>query len=93
MVQINNDEIGNLAKPRRVSFQDIIFVVALLMKGVTIHCKVRLEYEVLETYIISSRLVIVSLLDTPPLFDGFNEKHPKSGGVSFSNYLSRKIKS
>jgi len=56
MAQINNEEIGNLAKPRRVSLYGIISVVALFVKAISIHCKARLEYDAIETYRISTRL-------------------------------------
>ena len=63
MVQTNNEEIGSLAKPRRVSLKGIISFVALFMKGITIHCKARLGYDASETYRISTRLIRVSLIE------------------------------
>jgi len=56
MVQTNNEEIGNLAKPRRVSLQSIISVVPLLVKAISIPYEARLGYDALETYRISPRL-------------------------------------
>jgi len=56
-----NADSGNLAKPRRVSLQGIISVVALLVKAVSIHCEARLGYDALETYRISPRLFRVPL--------------------------------
>jgi len=61
MVQTNNKEIDNLAKPRRVNLKGIISVVALFMKAVSIHFKVRLGYDALEFYRISPRLFRTSL--------------------------------
>ncbi len=61
MVQTNNEEIGNLAKPRWVSLQGIISVVALLVKAISIPCEARLGYDALETYRISPRLFRGSL--------------------------------
>jgi len=61
MVQTNNEEIGNLAKPQRVSLQGIIFVVALLAKAISIPCEARLEYNALEAYRILPRLIRPSL--------------------------------
>ena len=50
MVQTNNEEIGNLAKPRWVSLYGIISVVALLVKAISIPCEARLEYDTLEAH-------------------------------------------
>ncbi len=61
MVQTNNEEIGNLAKPRRVSLQCIISVVPLLVKAISIPCEARLGYDDLETYRTSPRLFRDSL--------------------------------
>jgi len=61
MVQTNNKEIGNLAKPRRVSLQGIISVVALLVKAISILYEARLGYDALETYRISPGLFRGSL--------------------------------
>ena len=41
----HNAESGFLAKPHRANLQAVIFVVALLVKGVTIPCEARLEYD------------------------------------------------
>ena len=56
MVQTNNEEIDNLAKPRWVSLQGIISVVALLVKAISIPCEARLGYAALEVYRILPRL-------------------------------------
>jgi len=37
MVKTNNEEIGNLAKPRRVSLQDINSVVVIFCEGLLHH--------------------------------------------------------
>jgi len=68
MVKTNNEEIGNLAKPRRVNFQGIISVVALLVKAISIHYEVRLGYNALEVYRISPRLFRSSSRIHPPGF-------------------------
>ena len=62
MVQTNNEEIGNLAKPHRVSLQGIISVVALLVKAISILYEARLGYDTLETYRILPRLFRPSLI-------------------------------
>ena len=58
----DNAESGNLAKPRRVSLQGIISVVALLVKAISIPFEARLGYDTLETYRISPRLFRASLI-------------------------------
>jgi len=67
MVQTDNEEVGNLAKPRRVSLQGIISVVALLVKAISILYEVRLGYDALEAYRILWDLIRPSL-STHPLF-------------------------
>ena len=67
MVQTNNEEIGNLAKPRWVSFYVTLLassnysVVALLVKAISIPCEARLGDDALETYRILPRLFRGSL--------------------------------
>jgi len=61
MVQTNNEEIENLAKPRWVSLYGIIPVVALLVKAISIPCEARLGYDAIETYRILPRLFRTSL--------------------------------
>ena len=61
MVQTNNEEIENLAKPRWVSLYGIISVVALLVKAISIPCEARLGYDAIEAYRISPRLIRSSL--------------------------------
>jgi len=61
MVNNNNEEIGNLAKPHRVSLYGIISVVALLVKAISIPCEARLGYDAIETYRILPRLFRTSL--------------------------------
>ncbi len=41
----HNAESGFLAKPQRARLQAVIFGVALLVKGMTIPCEARLEYD------------------------------------------------
>ena len=57
MVQTNNEEIGNLAKPRRVSLLGIISVVALLVKAISILSKARLGSDAQEAYRIAPMLL------------------------------------
>ena len=57
MVQTNNEEIGNLAKPRRVSLLGIISVVALLVKAISILSKARLGSNAQEAYRITPMLL------------------------------------
>jgi len=47
MVQINNEEIGNLAKPRRVSLQGINSVVVVFCEGSDHSQKIRLGLDAL----------------------------------------------
>ncbi len=47
MVQINNEEVGNLAKPRRASLQGINSVVVIFCEGSNHSQKIRLGLEAL----------------------------------------------
>ncbi len=47
MVQINNEEVGNLAKPRRVSLQGINSVVVIFCEGSDHSQKTRLGLDAL----------------------------------------------
>jgi len=47
MVQINNEEVGNLAKPRRASLQGINSVVVIFCEGNDHSQKIRLGLDTL----------------------------------------------